>query len=108
LKCRFMNTHVADATQTSKNLSLETRRSPAPSVTPKTSRKNFLSSAPRGLKNLLPVLPLRGQAAPPAIGPPAVRAGKEHFYQFKFEGIGTEPFLLGPRKRIGSLYLSKF
>lgn len=103
-----MNTNVADATQTSKDWSLETRRSPAPSATPKTLRKNFLSSAPRGLKNPLPVLPLRGQVAPPAVKPPAVRADKKHFSQFKFKETGIPPFLLGSGKRIRPLYLSEF
>jgi hypothetical protein len=103
-----MNTSVVDATQSSKNLFSETRRSSAPSATPKTLRKNFLSFVLRVLKNLLPVPPLQGQAAPPAVKPPAVRAGKKHFSQFNFEWVGTAPLLFGPRKRIGPLYLSEF
>jgi hypothetical protein len=103
-----MNTNVADATQSSKNWSLETRRSSAPSAAPKTLRKNFLSSALRGPKNPSPVPPLRGQAALPVIKPPAVRAGRKRFSQFKFEWTGKSLFLLGPRKRIRPLYLSEF
>jgi len=72
-----MNTNVADATQTLKNLSLEIRKSPVPNVTPKTLRKSFLSSALRVLKDPLPGLPLRDQAAPLAIKSPAVPAGKK-------------------------------
>lgn len=72
-----MNIYVADVMQISKNLFLEIRKSVVRSVTPKRLRKSFRSSAPRGLKSPLPVLPLRGQAAPPAVKPPAVRAGKK-------------------------------
>lgn len=103
-----MNINVADAMQILKNWFLEIRKSVVPSVTQKMLRKSFRSSAPPGLKDPSPVLPQQGQAAPPAAKPPAVRAGKKVFSQFRFEGIGTAPFLLGLRKRISPLYLGEF
>jgi hypothetical protein len=103
-----MNINVARATKISKNWSLEARKSPAPNATPEMLRRNFLSSVPRGLKNLLPALPLRGQAAPPAVKPPAVRAGKRRSSQFKLQGTGNTSFLLWSCKRIRPLYLSEF
>ena len=79
-----MNTNVADAMQISKNLSLETRKSPAQSVTPETLRRNFRYFALRALKDPLPVLPAPGQAARPVVRPPAVPAGKKSLSRLQF------------------------
>lgn len=90
-----MNINVADAMQILKNWFLEIRKSAVPSVTQKMLRKSFRSSAPPGLKDPSPVLLLQGQAAPPAVKPPAVRAGKKVFSQFRFEGIEPRHFYSG-------------